>query len=80
MEYKCSIELNGRGKMLRVLLTVAKVFGLLFLLYSFICSLDVLSNAFRLVGGKTTGKINQSTNPFDFYDLAQVNRFTSISD
>lgn len=50
-------ELNGREKVLRVLLTLAKVFGLLFLLYSFVCSLDVLSNAFRLVGGKTTGEI-----------------------
>lgn len=38
-------------------LGVAKAACLLGLLYLFICSLDFLSSAFRLVGGKTAGKV-----------------------
>ena len=35
---------------------LGKVCLLLSLLYMFICSLDLLSSAFRLVGGKAAGK------------------------
>ena len=33
-----------------------KFIGILLCLYFFICSLDVLSTAFKLLAGKTTGK------------------------
>ncbi|KAM4583563.1 solute carrier family 34 member 2a [Odontesthes bonariensis] len=51
--------LDTKGKVLRVLVSVAKLIGLLGLLYMFICSLDILSSAFQLVGGKTAGEIFQ---------------------
>lgn len=35
---------------------VAKVFGIVALLYFFICSLDLLSAAFKLLAGKGTSK------------------------
>lgn len=38
---------------MRVLTGLVKLVLLLGLLYLFICSLDVLSSAFQLVGGKT---------------------------
>jgi hypothetical protein len=50
-------ELNLREKQTRVLIGVAKGIGLLALLYFFVCSLDLLSLGFRIVGGRTTGKI-----------------------
>lgn len=49
-------ELDGRGKVKRVALSVGKVLLLLALLYLFICSLDFLSSAFRLLGGKAAGE------------------------
>lgn len=52
-----SAELDTKGKIMRVLTGIVKFALLLGLLYLFICSLDVLSSAFQLVGGKTT-KIN----------------------
>ncbi|XP_055364334.1 solute carrier family 34 member 2a [Betta splendens] len=51
--------LDTRGKLLRVLASVAKLVVLLGLLYLFICSLDILSSAFQLVGGKAAGDIFQ---------------------
>ncbi|KAM7419122.1 hypothetical protein PAMA_016307 [Pampus argenteus] len=51
--------LDTRGKVLRVLVSVGKVILLLGFLYIFICSLDILSSAFQLVGGKTAGDIFQ---------------------
>ena len=39
-----------------VLKGLVKFLGVLLLLYVFICSLDLLSNAFRLLGGKTAGQ------------------------
>lgn len=39
---------------MRVLTAIMKLVLLLGLLYLFICSLDVLSSAFQLVGGKET--------------------------
>ncbi|CAH3124322.1 unnamed protein product [Pocillopora meandrina] len=49
-------ELDGCGKVKRVSLAVGKVILLLGLLYVFICSLDFLSSAFRLLGGKAAGE------------------------
>lgn len=49
-------ELDGCGKVKRVALAVFKVSLLLGLLYLFICSLDFLSSAFRLLGGKAAGE------------------------
>ncbi|CAK6953528.1 solute carrier family 34 member 2a [Scomber scombrus] len=51
--------LDTRGKMQRVLVSVGKLVMLLGFLYIFICSLDILSSAFQLVGGKTAGDIFQ---------------------
>lgn len=50
-------ELDTKGKILRVVTSIVKLFLLLGLLYLFICSLDVLSSAFQLVGGKVAGDI-----------------------
>lgn len=50
-------DLSGAEKAQRVLLGLAKGVCLVGLLYLFICSLDFLSSAFRLVGGKTAGKV-----------------------
>ena len=38
-----------------------KVLGVFLLLYIFICTLDLLSNAFRLLGGKTAGSVFQDS-------------------
>ncbi|XP_076001372.1 sodium-dependent phosphate transport protein 2B-like isoform X2 [Genypterus blacodes] len=51
--------LDTKGKVLRVLVSVAKGILLLGFLYMFICSLDILSSAFQLVGGKAAGDIFQ---------------------
>lgn len=48
----CPTELDTKGKVLRVVSAIVKLVLLLGLLYLFICSLDVLSSAFQLVGGK----------------------------
>nr|XP_020452628.1 sodium-dependent phosphate transport protein 2B-like [Monopterus albus] len=45
--------------MLKVLVSLVKLVLLLGFLYMFICSLDILSSAFQLVGGKTAGDIFQ---------------------
>ncbi|XP_034566306.1 solute carrier family 34 member 2b [Notolabrus celidotus] len=52
-------ELDTKGKIMRVLTGIVKLILLLGLLYLFICSLDVLSSAFQLVGGKAAGDIFQ---------------------
>ena len=49
-------ELDCKGKFLRVALAFTKIVLLLGLLYLFICSLDFLSSAFRLLGGKAAGE------------------------
>ncbi|KAM8879013.1 solute carrier family 34 member 2a isoform 2-T3 [Spinachia spinachia] len=51
--------LDTKGKVLRVLVSVLKLILLLGFLYLFICSLDILSSAFQLVGGKAAGDILQ---------------------
>uniref|UniRef100_A0A8C1GJ44 Solute carrier family 34 member 2a n=1 Tax=Cyprinus carpio TaxID=7962 RepID=A0A8C1GJ44_CYPCA len=52
-------DLDTKGKILRVLTIAAKLILLLGLLYMFVCSLDILSSAFQLVGGKAAGDIFQ---------------------
>ncbi|XP_054995772.1 sodium-dependent phosphate transport protein 2B-like [Sorex araneus] len=49
-------ERDARGKLLCVLQGVGKLILLLGFLYLFVCSLDVLSSAFQLLGGKMTKK------------------------
>ncbi|XP_040091402.1 sodium-dependent phosphate transport protein 2C, partial [Oryx dammah] len=50
-------ELSAAGRALRVLTGFLKACGLLGALYLFICSLDILSSAFQLLGSKVTGDI-----------------------
>ncbi|CAG2116977.1 unnamed protein product, partial [Medioppia subpectinata] len=52
-----STEMNGTERIKRIFISIAKVIGLLVLLYFFICSLDFLSSAFRLVGSRAAGRI-----------------------
>lgn len=54
-------DLDTKGKTLRVVSGVAKFGALFILLFFFVCSLDLLSSAFRLVGGRTTGEIFQQS-------------------
>ncbi|ESO94277.1 hypothetical protein LOTGIDRAFT_232514 [Lottia gigantea] len=48
---------EGVKKGRRILLTLGKLILVFVLLYFFICSLDFLSSAFRLVAGKTAGNV-----------------------
>ncbi|XP_055337838.1 sodium-dependent phosphate transport protein 2B-like [Paramacrobiotus metropolitanus] len=50
-------SLTPKEKALRILLNLAKFVGLLGLLYFFICSLDLLGSAFRLMAGRAAGDI-----------------------
>ncbi|XP_075424466.1 sodium-dependent phosphate transport protein 2B isoform X3 [Ascaphus truei] len=50
-------EMNTKQRILSVLTGIIKGILLVTLLYFFICSLDVLSSAFQLVGGKAAGDI-----------------------
>ncbi|XP_016106019.1 sodium-dependent phosphate transport protein 2B-like [Sinocyclocheilus grahami] len=52
-------DLDTKRKILRVLTISAKLILLLGFLYMFVCSLDILSSAFQLVGGKAAGDIFQ---------------------
>ncbi|KAG9269233.1 sodium-dependent phosphate transport protein 2B [Astyanax mexicanus] len=52
-------ELDTKGKIFQVMTSVARFCLLLGFLYMFVCSLDVLSSAFQLVGGKAAGDIFQ---------------------
>ena len=52
-----STDLDRRGKIKRVATVFAKIVLLFVLLYFFICSLDFLSSAFRLLGGKAAGEV-----------------------
>ncbi|XP_043727401.1 sodium-dependent phosphate transport protein 2B isoform X1 [Cervus elaphus] len=49
-------ERDTKGKILCVFQGIGKFILLLVFLYFFVCSLDVLSSAFQLVGGKVAGK------------------------
>ncbi|OCT65194.1 sodium-dependent phosphate transport protein 2C [Xenopus laevis] len=50
-------ELNTKQRIKRVVIGIVKSCLLLGFLYFFVCSLDVLSSAFQLVGSKLTGDI-----------------------
>ncbi|XP_077333810.1 sodium-dependent phosphate transport protein 2B isoform X2 [Lithobates pipiens] len=50
-------EMTTKQRVLSVLKGIARFILLLGLLYFFVCSLDVLSSAFQLVGGKAAGDI-----------------------
>jgi len=50
-------EQNTKERVIRVLLAFLRGVLLLLLLYIFICSLDLMSSAFRLLGGKTAGEV-----------------------
>ncbi|KPP62276.1 hypothetical protein Z043_119551, partial [Scleropages formosus] len=50
---------EAKGKLCSVVVTAGKLLLLAGLLYMFICSLDVLSSGFQLVGGKVAGDIFQ---------------------
>ncbi|CAB1332030.1 unnamed protein product [Coregonus sp. 'balchen'] len=52
-------ELDTKGKVMRVLTAIVKFILLVGFLYMFVCSLDILSSAFQLVGGKAAGDIFQ---------------------
>ncbi|XP_051983023.1 solute carrier family 34 member 2a [Xyrauchen texanus] len=52
-------DLDTKRKVLRVVTIVARLIGLVGMLYLFVCSLDILSSAFQLVGGKAAGDIFQ---------------------
>lgn len=52
-------DLDTKRKILRVVITAGKLILLLGFLYMFVCSLDILSSAFQLVGGKAAGDIFQ---------------------
>ncbi|XP_013060704.2 sodium-dependent phosphate transport protein 2A-like [Biomphalaria glabrata] len=45
----------------QVALVILKTLAVVALLYLFICTLDLLSNAFRLLGGKTAGSVFQDS-------------------
>ena len=46
------VDLDTKGRLLRVVWTILRLVLILASLYFFICSLDFLSSAFRLLGGK----------------------------
>ncbi|XP_018098567.1 sodium-dependent phosphate transport protein 2B isoform X1 [Xenopus laevis] len=50
-------EMNVKQRIVSVLLGTLKFVLLVTLLYFFVCSLDILSSAFQLVGGKAAGDI-----------------------
>ncbi|ELU11624.1 hypothetical protein CAPTEDRAFT_125820, partial [Capitella teleta] len=50
-----------KKQIISILSIVAKIVGLITLLYFFICSLDLLSSAFTLIGGRSAG--NAFSNP-----------------
>lgn len=47
--------MSTKAKVIRVVTNVSKILAAIGLLYFFICSLDLLSSAFRLISGKTAG-------------------------
>merc|ERR1712062_561203 len=47
----------GNSQVLKNIINTLKVIGALFCLYCFICSLDILSTAFKLLAGQATGDI-----------------------
>lgn len=54
-------ELDTKRKVFRCAWTSLRVLLVFTCLYFFICSLDFLSSAFRLLGGKTAGRVFQDS-------------------
>uniref|UniRef100_A0A672I4C9 Sodium-dependent phosphate transport protein 2A n=1 Tax=Salarias fasciatus TaxID=181472 RepID=A0A672I4C9_SALFA len=54
----------GTKRVSTIVFTLGKIPLLLLLLYLFVCSLDILSSAFQLAGGKVTGDIFQENAVF----------------
>ena len=51
------VKENSKNKVLvNYVVTCVKIIGIVICLYLFICSLDILSSAFKLLAGKATGK------------------------
>ncbi|CAD5112554.1 DgyrCDS1766 [Dimorphilus gyrociliatus] len=48
-------ELDTKGKVLRVLMTIGRIICVFGLLYFFVCSIDIMSSAFQLIGGRAAG-------------------------
>ncbi|XP_052768482.1 sodium-dependent phosphate transport protein 2B-like isoform X1 [Mya arenaria] len=61
LQYTKWSELTSGQRCARVLLGITKTALLLGCLYFFVCSLDLLSNSFRLIGGKTAGSVFQNS-------------------
>nr|KAG5712137.1 hypothetical protein BaRGS_014487 [Batillaria attramentaria] len=57
-------ELDTKGRVMRATWLIVRFLLLLGLLYMFICSLDILSSAFRLLGGKAAGEALSNTGLF----------------
>lgn len=51
-------ELDTKGKILRVVSIIARFILVLGFLYLFICSIDILSSAFQLLGGEKPFNFN----------------------
>ncbi|CAL8263935.1 unnamed protein product [Lota lota] len=56
-----SSQKPAEGRMTNFFISLAKIPLLLFLLYAFVCSLDTLSSAFQLAGGKVVGGFFQDS-------------------
>ncbi|CAF4139563.1 unnamed protein product, partial [Rotaria sordida] len=50
-------DMNRKDRIKFILMLILRLIGLLALLYLFVCSLDLMSSGFRLIGGKITGKV-----------------------
>ncbi len=58
VNFRICEDMNQTARVKHVLSLIGKFFGLLSLLYIFVCSLDIMSSAFRLVGGKKKHFLN----------------------
>ena len=54
---KMTKKLKKKKNWLHYLIIVAKIFAILLCLYSFICSIEIVSTSMRLLAGKAMGKI-----------------------
>ncbi|CAF3909468.1 unnamed protein product [Rotaria sp. Silwood1] len=50
-------DMTRNDRITFIMILILRMIGLLALLYLFVCSLDLMSSAFRLIGGKITGKV-----------------------
>ncbi|CAF1333230.1 unnamed protein product [Rotaria sordida] len=49
--------MNRKDRIKFIIMLILRLIGLLALLYLFVCSLDLMSSGFRLIGDKITGKV-----------------------